>query len=693
MTGDYLPKGASRLIARIHDVLIAALSLPLALVLRVGLDTLPAYGDVLAFAVPLYTVIAALVFLQCRIYDGLWRYTSLYDLRAIVQGAALSVLAFVLVLFAIGRLGEIPRSAPIIQFMCLVALLSGSRLLRRAFAEGDIRRRLDRNSPGSAPILLIGAGEGASLLIRALKHGIGGALCQVVGIVDLTANNSGRHVLGVPILGGLAQLDRILERLSLSKRMPGRIVLTMPLDGAQIQEIQTRANVLNVTLSRMPSLTEFQAARNDGRLDLRPIAMEDLLHRPQAQLNEAAIDRMIEGGRALVTGAGGSIGAELCRQIAKRNPAEITLLDASEYNLYSVDMQIATEFPHVRCCAVLADIRDADRIKRIFMARRPELVFHAAALKHVPLVELNVVEGVLTNVIGTRNVAEAALACGATAFVQVSTDKAVNPTSVMGASKRLAEYYCQALDSVVEKVPSRTNNPGTRAPRFMTVRFGNVLGSSGSVVPLFQAQLQRGGPITVTHPDVERYFMTIREAAELVLQTSACSVTGDIERGRIFVLDMGKPMRILSIAEQMVRLAGLEPYKDVEIQITGLRRGEKLYEELFDSRERQVDSGIDGVLAAASRPMDLPSIRWVIDFLAMTCERGDDEKVLRVLTQHVPGFEPIPAVDIAEPHPVTKKCARGSNEAQAVVPRLAGAVTMGGGAALPVAPGRKLDVG
>jgi O-antigen biosynthesis protein WbqV len=596
-------------------------------------------------------------------------------------------------LLAIGRLGEIPRSAPIIQLMCLVALLSGSRLLRRAFAEGEIRRRLDRNSPGNAPILLIGAGEGASLLIRALKHGIGGAPCRVVGIVDLTGNNSGRHVLGVPILGGLAQLDRILERLSLSKRMPGRIVLTVPLAGAQIQEIQAKANALNVALSRMPSLTEFKAARADGRLDLRPIAMEDLLHRPQVQLNEAAIDRMIEGGRALVTGAGGSIGAELCRQIAKRNPAELTLLDASEYNLYAIDMQIATEFPHVRRCAVLADIRDADRMKRIFMARRPELVFHAAALKHVPLVEANVVEGVLTNVIGTRNVAEAALACGATAFVQVSTDKAVNPTSVMGASKRLAEYFCQALDSVVDKVPVRPGASAGRAPRFMTVRFGNVLGSSGSVVPLFQAQLQRGGPITVTHPDVERYFMTIREAAELVLQASACSVTGNVERGRIFVLDMGKPMRVLAIAEQMVRLAGLEPHKDVEIQITGLRRGEKLYEELFDSRERQVDSGIDGVLAAASKPMDLPSIRWVIDFLAMTCERGDDEKVLRVLTQHVPGFEPIiPFAGKIKSLPEPRK-AGIAGDTETVVPLLAGVGAMARAATAPAAPNRGLDFG
>ena len=391
--------------------------------------------------------------------------------------------------------------------------------------------------------------------------------------------------------------------------------LRRDVDGATVQKLLTLAGEAGCPLERVHA---------DGN-DLRPhpIAIEDLLGRPQSNLDRPAMAAMIRRHRVLVTGAGGSIGSELVRQICAEAPAHITLLDNGEFNLYTIDMEVRQRFASVACSTILADVRDDTAIKDIIAREKPDVVFHAAALKHVPMVEMNPLEGLLTNAIGARNVADACVAAGVQTVVMISTDKAVNPSNVMGASKRVAEIYCQAMD---------LREAGTR---FVTVRFGNVLGSAGSVVPLFQKQLAEGGPITITHADMERFFMTIHEAAELVLQAAALGPGRDDE-GAIYVLDMGQPVKIMDLAKQMIRLAGKEPGKDVAIHVTGLRVGEKLYEELFHGQEPPVATNMPGVFIARPRTVDHAVIAAKLSALDDACRRRDETVALALVADLVP---------------------------------------------------------
>ena len=364
------------------------------------------------------------------------------------------------------------------------------------------------------------------------------------------------------------------------------------------------------------------------------MAIEDLLNRAQVPLDREGMARLVQGRRVLVTGAGGSIGSELARQAAALGPQTLVLLDNGEFALWQIDLELGEGNPDVPRRAVLADIRDEARIRAVFEDAQPELVFHAAALKHVPMVEGNPAEGLLTNAVGTRIVADAARAAGALAMVVISTDKAVNPSSVMGATKRLAEMYCQGLDMTARR--------GGGGMRCITVRFGNVLGSTGSVVPLFQRQLARGGPLTVTHPDMQRYFMTVREAVGLVLQASVVGVGEGapelLRDGGIFVLDMGEPVKIVDLARQMIRLAGLRPEIDVGIRFTGLRPGEKLTEELFHGREPPLPTGTPGLLLATPRTADPAIVGRAIDEIAAACHGGQSRLALTLLGRMVPEF-------------------------------------------------------
>ncbi len=352
----------------------------------------------------------------------------------------------------------------------------------------------------------------------------------------------------------------------------------------------------------------------------------------------------LAGRRVLVTGAGGSIGSELCRQIARLEPDAMALLDFSEYNLYALELDMHDINPAFPWRTMLCNVRVAEQVGKVFDEFRPDIVFHAAALKHVPLVEANPSEGVLTNIAGTRIVAEACLQHGVQIMVQISTDKAVNPCNVMGATKKLGEAYAQALDL--------ENN----TTRFVTVRFGNVLGSSGSVVPLFRKQLERGGPLTVTHPDICRFFMTISEAVSLVLSASAHAIRHPEERGRILVLDMGEQIKIADVARQMIRLAGLRPDTDIKIDYVGLRPGEKMYEELFDGAEQRTQTDSDKILAAVSQPMDSSLLKRTVATLEDAARKGDDTAVIRHLQAIVPGYVADPALEtILKPLPTRKK--------------------------------------
>ena len=380
-------------------------------------------------------------------------------------------------------------------------------------------------------------------------------------------------------------------------------------------------------MARLPRLTAFQTGLGD-EIEVKPVAVEDLLGRPQAVLDRPAMETLIAGRRVLVTGAGGTIGGELARQISALGPAVLGLVDSAEFNLYSIDLEIAERAPDLSRQAHLADVRNVPAMASVFAELKPELVFHAAALKHVPIVESHVAEGVQTNIAGSRNVADLCRENGTRIMVLISTDKAVNPSSVMGATKRVAESYCQALDR------ARTDD----GCRFLTVRFGNVLGSTGSVVPLFERQLAAGGPLTVTHPDITRYFMTTREAVELVLQASTLGTSQNTAAGGIMVLDMGEPVKILDLAEQMIRLAGKRPHEDIAIKFVGLRPGEKLYEELFHDAESLALTDNAAIRLATPRVADRDVLVRAIDEICAAARENDNESCRSLLARLVPEF-------------------------------------------------------
>lgn len=609
-----------------HDIAVALMSVYAAIIINGNVELLVGGQGNLQASI-LFAVIFAIVSANSNIYRSMWRYASIGDLIRIVFLATISVLIFYSLLFLLNRMSEVPRSVPVVQWFLFIAMLGGPRLGWRLWQGRKGRQRGLLAEKVALPALLVGTGEGSRLFIEAMQRDPN-APYRVVGMLDLGRRDIGRVIHDARVLGAVGELEQVAVRLGRDGRHPRRLIVTEAADGALLRELVAAAERLGIATARLPSLTEFKAAIDDGRLELRPIALTELLNRPQARLDHAAIDRLVEGRRILVTGAGGSIGSELTRQLAARQPGLIVMVDHSEFNLYSIDMELHIHYPGVPRLAVLCDIRDRVRIEHVFAQHRPDLVFHAAALKHVPMVELNPVEGALTNVLGTRNVADAALRHRALAMVQVSTDKAVNPTSIMGASKRLAELYTQALDLAAG---AAADESGMDRTRFMTVRFGNVLGSSGSVVPLFRRQLEQRGPLTVTHPDIERFFMTVQEAVELVLQASSHGVRHPERRGEVFVLDMGEPVKIIDIARQMIRLAGLRPDVDIKIEIVGLRPGEKLYEELFDEQEQRLDAGIDGVFAASCRGIGLTAMRDMLTGLERACDRQDAAQVAKLV--------------------------------------------------------------
>lgn len=643
-------------LAYLHDVLMTGLAFVAAFYMRVGDQLFGYHYDGLVQGLPVVMLTGAITYRLFGLYRGIWRYASTPDLIQVTKAATIVSIVSVLLLFMLTRLDTIPRSIPVIQWFVLLILLGGPRFGYRLFK--DRRLSLSDLSGGDTriPVLLVGAGDGADQLIRALSLSPQAAY-RVVGLLDDKGGRVGREIRGVPVLGDVDALPAVVESLHRRGIKPQKLVVTKQESETErdlIRHLLDLSEPLGLSLNRLPNLTEFKDALGEGKIELRPVAVEDLLGRPQTVLNRDAITGLIAGRRVLVTGAGGTIGSELTRQIAALGPAELTMVDAGEFNLYTIDGEIRGRFPKLPCNSVIADVRDRARILALFQQTRPDLVFHAAALKHVPLVEANPEEGVLTNAIGTRNVADAARTAGTRAMVLISTDKAINPSSVMGATKRVAEAYCQSLDL----------SPGAEgaSTRFMTVRFGNVLGSSGSVVPLFQRQLAAGGPLTVTHPDMRRYFMTVREAVELVLQASAYGSAHPNGRGRIFVLDMGEPVKIVDLARNMIRLAGLRPEKDIRIEFTGLRPGEKLFEELLSEGETPTRTEADGVFQASPRVIDHALINRTMAELEQAARAGDRPKTMSIIRTLVPDHTAdaaIADVAIAHPAPLTRQ-ERGS---------------------------------
>jgi len=637
-------------IAFAHDVVMAAFSFLAALYLRLGADQWSLRSDQdLLIGTGLFVAVAIPVFLSLRLYRGVWRYASTNDMAGLVRAATLTILVFTVVLFLVNRLETVPRSVLIINWFVLLTLLGGPRFLYRSFKDRRQARRA--YNVEAIPALLVGAGDEAELFIRATRSA--DAEYRAVGLVSERGARVGRNIHGIDVLGSIDELDAVVEQLKRRGQAPQRLIITdHRLDGGIVRELFDAADRLGMVLGRIPRLTDLKDGLGD-EIPIRPIAVEDLLGRPQQALDRSGLEVLIRGRRVMVTGAGGSIGSELVRQIAAFAPERLVLFEACEFNLYTIDQELSARPDAPQVVPLLGDVRDAGRVGQAMAEHRPDLVFHAAALKHVPMVEHNPEEGILTNAVGTRIVADACIEAGTALMVQISTDKAVNPTNVMGASKRVAEMYAQALDLAVGGQSGGT--------RFVTVRFGNVLGSTGSVVPLFQRQLAAGGPITVTHPDMTRYFMTVREAVELVLHASQFGARHADYRGKIFVLDMGEPVRIVDLARQMIRLAGLRPDRDVAITYTGLRPGEKLFEEIFHGAEPPVATGQPGLLVATPRAVDAEALGRAIDDLAQACRARSGGAARDILRRLVPEYQPNGQAPVA---PALADAPSGGDEAR-----------------------------
>lgn len=508
------------------------------------------------FLISLSIVVFArsIIFLYSDIYRSVWSYASIHDLMEIIKVTLTSSFVSTTALVLYNRFSQHSRMVPILDTLILLSLLC-----LRSFSWRILRDQyLTKHITMGKPTIIIGAGKSGLMLVTEIRRQPELNL-KPVCFLDDDATKLGAHIQGVPVLGSIDQLEQFI----LTYRVEELIITLAALPGKRISNIIKICEEYKIHAKILPSIGEIFLGKKSSYNQLREIRVEDLLGRDPVNLEIESIKSYLKGQIILISGAGGSIGSEICRQVSLFEPESVILLDSAETALYHIDYELRKSFPNIRYESIVADVKNLSRLGYIFEQYAPTVVFHCAAYKHVPLMEINPSEAVLNNVMGTKNIADISRLSGVDRFVLISTDKAVNPVNIMGASKRASELYLQHI----------TPNSKTK---FITVRFGNVLGSNGSVIPRFKEQIEKGGPVTVTHPDVIRYFMTIPEASQLVLQAGSMG-----EKGEIFILEMGEPVKILELAEEMIRLSGYQPYKDINIEFTGLRPGEKLYEELL----------------------------------------------------------------------------------------------------------------
>ena len=598
-------------LAVLHDTVAAALAWSLAYLLRFNFDLPDNFAAELRQTLIWIVPLQMLIFWRFGLYRGIWRYASTADLRRIVLAVALAA-AVIPLLFWMLRLGlVIPRSVLVINPLLLILLMGGSRFVYRLWKEqglyGDIRLN-------GEPVLVLGAGDAAASLSKELPRSSG---WRLVGFLDDNTGRHGRTLNGIRVLGGLDSLPEWAERLGVAQA-----IIAMPSSSHQQRKRAIQlCNAAKVKALTVPSFDDLMSGKV-AVSQLRAIELDDLLGRDPVVLDDAGLHGLLTGQVVMVTGAGGSIGSELCRQIARFSPARLVLFEQGEFALYTIEQELEQAFPALDFACLVGDVRDAARVDEVMRQHRPVVLFHAAAYKHVPLMEQhNAWQAIRNNVLGTWTVAQAAQRHGVGKFVMISTDKAVNPTNVMGASKRLAEMVCQALQ------PSGNT-------RFVMVRFGNVLGSTGSVIPKFREQIARGGPVTVTHPEITRYFMSIPEAAQLVLQAGLMG-----QGGEIFVLDMGEPVKIAELAKDLIRLSGFTE-EEIRIEFTGLRPGEKLYEELLADSEHTLPTPHPKLRIAQARQADAAWLETLLEWTAAPAM--PDDQVRTALRDWVPEYQPNP---------------------------------------------------
>jgi len=597
-------------IAMLHDLIAATLAWWFAYLLRFNFD-LP-----LSFKNELWSTLIWVIPLQCGVfwafslYRGVWRYASVADLRRILFAviAATALIPLVLGLFRVSVV--VPRAVLIIDPLLLMLMMGGSRLLYRMWKENLLYGSFHLQGE---PVLVLGAGEAGVALSKDLARNVE---WHQVGFLDDDPSKQGCTLNGIKVLGKLEELTFWVEKTGVQQ-----VIIAIPSGSHQQRkraiQLCNQAEVQALTLPSFDDLMSGKVAVSQ----LRAIELDDLLGRDPVVLDDAGLHGLLTAQVVMVTGAGGSIGSELCRQIARFTPSKLMLFEQSEFALYTLEQELRQTFPALNFVCLVGDVRDAERVAEVMANHQPRAVFHAAAYKHVPMMEQhNAWQAIRNNVLGTWTVARAAQQHNVAKFVMISTDKAVNPTNVMGASKRLAELVCQALQ------PSGST-------RFVMVRFGNVLGSTGSVIPKFRAQIAQGGPITVTHPEITRYFMSIPEAAQLVLQAGLMG-----QGGEIFVLNMGEPVKILDLARNMIVLNGLVPEKDIEIKFTGLKPGEKMYEELFRAGDIRKDTGHSDIFAAVPGEADSALSEEQLQGLKHLSTEPDIAQMLAKIKELVPAY-------------------------------------------------------
>ena len=594
------------------DIISVILAAFISIYLRFDSDKIPAnYLSMLISYLPLAAIIYLLSFYVFKLYGRIWRYASATELIAIVMANIAASTAWYFISLYIGSV--LPRSLYVFTGLLLTFFIGGSRLSLRFYSYVMNKPKYRQIQRKKNKVLIVGAGDAGAMLLREIeRYHI--ANRQVVGFIDDDKNKTGKILLGVKVLGTRNELVKIAAEKGIDE-----IIIAMPsVKGKEIKAIISICKETNCKLTILPGLYEII----EGKVSisqLRPVDIEDLLGRDPVKLDTTAVKEYLAGKIVLITGAGGSIGSEIVRQVAKMQPKKLLLLGKGENSIYEIAQELKINSPEVKTVPIIADIRDKERIKAIMDYFKPQVVFHAAAHKHVPLMEYQPAEAVRNNILGTKVVADEAAAHNVETFVMISTDKAVNPTSVMGCTKRVAEMYVQSMNK----------NSGTR---FVAVRFGNVLGSRGSVIPLFKKQIAKGGPVTVTHPDMKRYFMTIPEASQLVLQAGAMA-----KGGEVFVLDMGEPVRIYDLAKDLITLSGLIPDKDIEIKITGLRPGEKLFEELLSAEDGTEKTTHKKIFTARIKEIDKAGLDKEISKIL---EITDGEEVVATLQKIVPTYTP-----------------------------------------------------
>lgn len=593
------------------DILAIPVAWYVAYLLRFNMELLPKQLTQVnaCYAFLILFILQIVSYYYFKVYRGLWRFSSLKDMGRILKATFNATLFSVLGLYLTSLIQYIPRSVFPLYCLSLASILCGARLFMRSYWD----KLESGESHECQRVLIIGAGRAGESLVRDLKRT---KTYLPIGLVDDNLKKRGLEVHGVRVLGTSRDLNALVAQYQVDL-----IFIAIPsARSAAMRHIVNHCENCQVPFRTLPSLSALAAGRVEVNA-LRAVNLEDLLGRDEVRLEWAKIASNIEQKRVIVTGGGGSIGSELCRQVLALRPEKLLIIDNSEFNLYKIEIELRTKFPNISLQLGLVSVTDSTAIDFIFHEFKPHIVLHAAAYKHVPMLEHQVRIAVQNNVLGTQIVAEASVSVGAEKFILISTDKAVNPTNVMGTTKRIAEIYCQNLNERVDT-------------QFITVRFGNVLGSAGSVVPLFQTQLQAGGPLTVTHPDIQRFFMTIPEASQLILQAMANG-----QGGEIFVLDMGEPIKISYLAEQMIRLAGKEPGRDISIEYTGLRPGEKLYEELFHHSEQLAQTEHEKLFKAKFRQLDWKELIQSMRLLHMACTMYNTEELFILLKSLVPEFK------------------------------------------------------